>query len=249
MQKCIIFLVVILLLAHRANSQTIITKYYDSSWQETSKDSAMYYTTFEKMDTAYKCTSYWIISNKLNCISTYADTNFRKGIGLLMRYYESGVTQDSMYFTDYGNIQTGYHYKENGLLEYRIFYDAKTGGISGEKYDSLGNKILGYFTFQKEAMFPGGSKGWSTYLGSTIRSEVAAKHKAPPGRYTVTVAFMVDVNGKVRDVYALNDPGYGTAQEAVRVIKNGPDWLPAIQNDKPVIYRQKQNIIFEVTEK
>jgi len=46
----------------------------------------------------------------------------------------------------------------------------------------------------------------------------------------------------------LNDPGYGCGAEAVRVIKKGPKWQPAIQNGRNVIYRQKQNITFEVTE-
>ncbi|MEP6684017.1 MAG: hypothetical protein ABJA35_12190, partial [Parafilimonas sp.] len=63
---------------------------------------------------------------------------------------------------------------------------------------------------------------------------------------SVTVSFLVDNAGKISEIKAENDPGYGTAQEAVRVIKNGPDWQP-IQDDKKVIYRQKQTIVFEVT--
>jgi protein TonB len=58
---------------------------------------------------------------------------------------------------------------------------------------------------------------------------------------------MVDANGNVSDVRADNDPGYGTAEEAVRVIKKGPKWMPAIQNGKNVNYRQKQNITFQVS--
>jgi len=45
----------------------------------------------------------------------------------------------------------------------------------------------------------------------------------------------------------MNDPGYGTAEEAVRVIKNSPSWIPAVQNNKNVNYRQKQNITFQVS--
>jgi len=59
---------------------------------------------------------------------------------------------------------------------------------------------------------------------------------------------LVDKEGKVIDVQALTQPGYGTSEEAIRVIKNSPNWLPAIQNDKPVIYRQKQDITFQVAE-
>jgi antitoxin component YwqK of YwqJK toxin-antitoxin module len=240
--------IIIALSSSKTYSQDIITKYYDSSWHVSAKDSAIYYATFQKEDTVYRVTSYWVRSNKLNGVSTYADTNFRVGIGLQKRYYESGALQDSIYFSNKGNIETGYRYKENGQLDYRIFSDPKNGGISGEHYDSAGNKIPGYFTFQKEAMFPGGSNAWLNYMYSNLKTDIAARHKAPVGKYTVTISFLVDKNGKVGEVKALVDPGYGTAEEVMRVIKKSPDWIPAIQNDKPVIYRQKQNITFQVTE-
>ena len=230
-------------------SQNTITKYFDSNWVETSKDSAFYYTNFVKEDTAYKVTSYWMKSNKLNAVSVYADTNFRKGIGLSKHYYESGMISDSVFFNANGGMEKGYHFRETGQLDYHFFYDAKTGGLTGERYDSSGKKSTGYFTYQKEAMFPGGSNAWTEYLQNNLHSNVAAKHKAPVGTYTVTVSFLVDKEGKVIEVQALTQPGYGTSEEAIRVIKNSPDWLPAIQNDKPVIYRQKQNITFQVTEK
>jgi len=249
MQKSIFFLIVILLFSHITIGQTVITKYYDSAWQQTSKDSAIYYVTFQKEDTFYKVNSYWIKSNKLSVTSTYADTNFLKAIGLQKRFYESGNLQDSVFYNNEGGIQTGYHYLENGHLDYKIFDDPKNGGISGEQYDSTGKKTTGYFTFEKEAIFPGGASAWATYLSSNLKSNVAAKHKAPPGRYTVTVSFNVDKNGKVTEVQALSNPGYGTAEEAMRVVQNSPTWNPAIQNNKPVIFRQRQNIVFEVTEK
>jgi antitoxin component YwqK of YwqJK toxin-antitoxin module len=247
--KKISFFILTVLLCSTIYSQNIITKYFDSDWHEVSKDSAFYYSNFEKKDTAYKVTSYWAKSNKLNTTSIYADTNFYKGIGLLMRYYESGKLQDSMHFTNSGGMETDYHFKENGQLDYKVFYDAKKGGLIGEQYDSLGKKVTGYFSYQIEAKFPGGNAGWNEYLESNIKSNVAAKHKAPVGIYTVTVSFLIDKNGKVIEVKALTDPGYGTAEEAVRVIRKSPDWMPAIQNNKPVIYRQKQNISFQVTEK
>jgi protein TonB len=58
----------------------------------------------------------------------------------------------------------------------------------------------------------------------------------------------VDKSGNISEVQALNDPGYGTSQEAVRVIKKGPPWTPAVQNGRNVIYRQKQSITFQVSE-
>ena len=102
---------------------------------------------------------------------------------------------------------------------------------------------------QVEAKFPGGQIAWQEFLQQHIHARVPAKHKAPPGNYTVTMSFLVDKTGKVTDVKALNDPGYGTAQDAVNAFKHTPDWIPAMQNGKPVIYRQKQNITYQVTER
>lgn len=66
------------------------------------------------------------------------------------------------------------------------------------------------------------------------------------GNYTVTVSFLVLQDGKIDEVEAENDPGYGTAEEAISVIRMSPDWIPAVQFNKLVIYRQKQNITFQV---
>ncbi len=102
---------------------------------------------------------------------------------------------------------------------------------------------------QVEARFPGGTDAWRAFLEQHVHPRVAAKHKAPPGNYTVTISFLVDKTGKVTQVQALNDPGYGTAEDAVNAFKHTPNWIPAVQNGKPVIYRQKQNITYQVTEK
>jgi len=246
--KKISFFILTILECLTVSSQSTITKYYDSNWHEVSKDSALYYSNFVKQDTAYQVTSYWIKSNKVNARSIYADTNFYKGIGASIHYYESGKLQDSLNFNKTGGVETEYRFKENGQLDYKVFYDAKKGGLIGEQYDSSGKKVTGYFSYQIEAKFPGGNARWNEYLESNIKSNVAAKHKAPVGIYTVTVSFLVDKNGKVIEVKALTDPGYGTAEEAM-VIRKSPDWMPAIQNNRPVIYRQKQNIEFEVTDK
>ena len=57
---------------------------------------------------------------------------------------------------------------------------------------------------------------------------------APEGTYTVYVQFVVDKEGNISDVKALTNHGYGMEEEAVRVIKKGPNWTPAIQNGRPV---------------
>ncbi len=113
---------------------------------------------------------------------------------------------------------------------------------NAKNYDSI------FTSVQVEAQFPGGQDAWKRFLERNLNSQVPADNGAPAGNYTVTVSFLVDKDGNISQVKALNDPGYGCSDEAVRVIKKGPNWISAIQNGRNVIYRQKQNITFQVTE-
>jgi protein TonB len=106
-----------------------------------------------------------------------------------------------------------------------------------------------FYTVQKPAEFPGGSEGWSNYLMKNLNHDLLYKNKAVPGKYTVKLNFVVNSNGDVENVIPENNPGYGSAAEAIRVIINGPKWIPAEQNGKKVNYLMKQVIVFNVTGK
>lgn len=101
---------------------------------------------------------------------------------------------------------------------------------------------------QISAEFPGGLPAWSKYLERNLNRDLPVNNGAPAGKYTVVVSFIVDKNGSISEVQAENNPGYGTGEEAVRVIKKGPSWKPAVQNGRNVIYRHKQSITFQVSE-
>ncbi|MGI8951458.1 MAG: energy transducer TonB [Chitinophagaceae bacterium] len=118
-----------------------------------------------------------------------------------------------------------------------------TGVVAPPKVEEDYNKE--FKTVQIEAKFPG---NWTSYLQRNLNADVPVQNGAPAGNYTVVVSFLVDKEGNISEVQALNDPGYGIGAEAERVIKKGPKWIPAVQNGRNVIYRQKQPITFQVTE-
>ncbi|RYY39567.1 MAG: energy transducer TonB [Chitinophagaceae bacterium] len=99
-------------------------------------------------------------------------------------------------------------------------------------------------TFTKVEVDAGQPGNWGSYLQRTLQ----APGDAPPGSYTVRVRFVVDKEGNVSDVDALNDPGYGMAEEAVRAVKKGPKWTPAIQNGRQVKAYRTQPITFMISE-
>ncbi|MBZ4189971.1 energy transducer TonB [Niabella beijingensis] len=98
---------------------------------------------------------------------------------------------------------------------------------------------------EKEAEYSG---DWARFLTTNLRSEIPVDNGAPTGSYQVIVQFVVDVNGAVSDIKVARDPGFGMAEEAIRVIKKSGKWKPAIQNGIAVKAYRKQPITFQVVE-
>lgn len=110
--------------------------------------------------------------------------------------------------------------------------------VKEQDYDGI------FITAENPAEFPGGQIEWLRYLQKNLRYPEDAIESRITGK--VLVQFIVDKEGNISDVKALNDPGEGLAAEAVRIIKKGPKWKPAEQNGRKVIYRHIQAITFEL---
>lgn len=120
---------------------------------------------------------------------------------------------------------------------------------AGEALKNKEENYEGRFTkIEKEARFPGGYDAWKKFLERHLNSQVAADDGAPSGNYTVKVQFVVDKDGNVSNVTAIDVPKECPAcgPEAVKVIKKSHKWEPAIQNGRPVTYQAIQHITFKV---
>jgi len=113
-----------------------------------------------------------------------------------------------------------------------------------EKPQEDENKI--FEKVEVEAAFPGGDVKWRQYLTNNLRADVPVENQAPEGTYTTVIQFVVDKEGVISDVRAMTNHGYGMEEEAIRVIKKGPKWTPAIQNGRQVKAYRKQPITFQV---
>ena len=116
--------------------------------------------------------------------------------------------------------------------------------IVEEKKEEDENKI--FDKVEIEASFPGGDSKWRQYLERNANGQVATDNGAPEGTYTTVVQFVVDKEGNISDVRALTNHGYGMEDEAMRVIRKGPKWTPAVQNGRQVKAYRKQPITFQV---
>jgi protein TonB len=97
--------------------------------------------------------------------------------------------------------------------------------------------------------FPGGEEALAKYLEQNLNHKLPSERGGPEGKYTVVLSFLVEEDGTVSNVEARNDPGYGTAEEAIRVIKNGPNWIPSERDGKKGNYLKRMSIEFMVSKK
>jgi protein TonB len=80
--------------------------------------------------------------------------------------------------------------------------------------------------------FPGGEEKLFDYLRKNIKFPPVARENGIQGRVFVT--FVVDKDGKVKEAKILRGIGGGCDEEALRVIRNMPDWKAGKQNGRAV---------------
>lgn len=89
------------------------------------------------------------------------------------------------------------------------------------------------FTVVEEMpVFPGAEKAMFEYFGNNIKYPKEAIEAGIQG--TVYVTFVVGSDGALSDARVLRGIGGGCDEEALRVVKAMPNWVPGKQREKPV---------------
>ncbi|WP_443946378.1 energy transducer TonB [Pedobacter sp. AW1-32] len=109
--------------------------------------------------------------------------------------------------------------------------------VSGTAYLSDGN-TKNYTVSDELPSFPNGLAQFYKYLGKNYRFPTEAFRAGISGKLYIT--FVVEKDGRLSDYDFKNDLGYGTRQEAIRVLDQSPRWHPGTQHGIPV--RVKYNI-------
>jgi hypothetical protein len=118
-------------------------------------------------------------------------------------------------------------------IKYPMVFNAKAthepnATAPTENEDDKG-KLYNTAGVEKKPDFPGGLQEFYNYIGKNYKTPDV---KGLAGKVFVT--FVVEKDGSITDVKVLRDIGYGTGEEAVRVLRNSPNWIPAEQNGKKV---------------
>lgn len=91
--------------------------------------------------------------------------------------------------------------------------------------------------------FVGGPDALRRYMERNLRFPSRAASAAVSGR--VYISFTVNADGSISDVAVLKGLGYGTDEEAIRVVSKMPPWTPGRQNSHPVAVRYTMPITFQ----
>ena len=93
-----------------------------------------------------------------------------------------------------------------------------------------------------EAEFKGGMKGLQNYIAKNIRYPKEAIAKNIEGK--VYLAFIIDEKGKVGNIVVERGADPALDKEAIRVIRQMPNWKPGKMNNKKVKTRVRLPINF-----
>jgi TonB family protein len=98
--------------------------------------------------------------------------------------------------------------------------------------DGSDNAVYSYVSMETPPTYPGGMAQFYKFLGDNIQYPAIAKENKISG--TVYLSFTIEKDGTINDVKVDRKLGFGTDEEAVRVVKLSQKWIPGVQNGKPV---------------
>jgi antitoxin component YwqK of YwqJK toxin-antitoxin module len=168
-----------------------------------------------------------------------------KGNGVTIHWYEKGPLYYTGYFVnDTSRAKKWSYYHKNGQkLAIEEYINGKR--ITVACFSENGEQLPE--CEEKEAYFPGEEAAWRKFLERNLKADVPVKNKAPVGKYTTYVQFVVNTEGQVTDIIPLTAFGYGMEEEVIRIMKRCPRWVPAVQFGRKVKAYRKQPVTFMVT--
>lgn len=101
-----------------------------------------------------------------------------------------------------------------------------------------------YDVVENMPQFPGGPSAMMKFLSDNIKYPVAAEEKRQQGRVIVT--FIVECDGTVTNPKVATSAEEHLDNEALRVIKSMPHWIPGTQDGHPVRVKYTAPVTFRL---
>lgn len=242
--------------------------YIDQFCKKTSSSSAAYKRVIDKQKHSYVVKDYFL-SGRLFMDATCSSANLQGKIvydGKCNYYYEDGKKRIDGYFLNNHPLGIWKYFSEDGMDSITTKFDEndrqivlessysnrlkkenkekslKNGSDSNsvsEKSNERSGKIIAI-----DAEFPGGKQALEQYIKGDFHYPKEALSRRISG--IVKIYFEVDKTGELENIKPLSQSiGFGLEEEAMRIIKNMPTWVPASQNGK--VGKQRRSIPFNYT--
>ena len=115
----------------------------------------------------------------------------------------------------------------------KIVIDQPTGdGDQGAEI--VDNTIYNSAGIEVQPGYPGGMEKFYGFIKKNYDIDGIREKLDRDLSGKVFVKFVVEKDGSLTDIQVIRDLGYGTKEEAIRVLRKVPKWTPGIQNGKPV---------------
>ncbi|TDQ09286.1 energy transducer TonB [Pedobacter metabolipauper] len=109
------------------------------------------------------------------------------------------------------------------------------------------SKVYDFVALDSQPSFPGGTHGFYEYLRTNLKYPPMAIKNNTEGK--VYVSFVVETDGSLSDIKIDRKLGAGTDEEAVRVLKKSPKWIPGKYKGEVVRTKFNIPISFTLTDK
>ncbi|MEM6343984.1 MAG: TonB family protein [Bacteroidota bacterium] len=100
------------------------------------------------------------------------------------------------------------------------------------------------FVVDQMPTYPGGIRAMSRYFRKNFRYPSAARESGVDGQ--VFVRFVVQPDGSLTNITVFRGLGYGCDEEAIRLVRNMPNWEPGIYQGREVAVYKEIPITFQL---
>lgn len=244
---------IIFCITNGVNAQNTEDKIFalDADWKGTDLKNAHYLLRIKKLnDSSWQWDTYNILGPVIKTESfkdpdgNVAEGEFyfynSKGRIDSMHTYANGLAQGEWYYyNDTGRACIKKVFSNGKLIEVRDFIkEDSMAKLMDDENDSIedGEEI--------ESEFPGRAAGWQKYLKKNFNYPERAINNKVEG--LVIVQFIVDAKGYVTDPRIFKSVEFSLDEEALRLIRQSPQWIPAEQNGRKVKSYKRQPVQFQL---
>ena len=130
------------------------------------------------------------------------------------------------------------------MIKYILIFLFLSTSLFAQEVDTTSNYSKVFVIVESPASFVGGREGLINFLAQNLQYPEEAKKAKVEGK--VVVKFVVEADGTVSNPEILSSVNKELDEEAIRVVKKMPKWMPGRQHGKGVRTQQVLPFIFKL---